>query len=105
MARIRIRIKQRDPYQIEKQDPDPYKGEKQDPDPHQKGLDPQHCPPYPNKRYLTKKREEIRFDLARAAGRWGKLAEENFHLSKKNLKKLISHAGLVTTPYTFHDRW
>ncbi len=41
MVRIRTRIKQPDPYQIEKQDP--YQSEKQDPDPYQKGLDPQHC--------------------------------------------------------------
>ncbi len=51
--RIRIRVKQSDPYQSEKHDLDPYQSEKhdsdpyqsdkQDPDPYQNGLDPQHC--------------------------------------------------------------
>jgi hypothetical protein len=35
-ARIRIRIKQSDPDQIENQDPDPFQSEQQDPDPHHK---------------------------------------------------------------------
>jgi hypothetical protein len=41
MAKIRIRIKKSDPYQIESQGPDPYQSEKPDPD--QKDRDPQHC--------------------------------------------------------------
>ncbi len=40
--RIRIRIKQSDPDQIEKQDPDRYQSDKQHPDPYTKDLDPQH---------------------------------------------------------------
>ncbi len=41
-VRLRIHIKQLDPYQIEKQDPNPYQSKRQDPDPYQKGLDSPH---------------------------------------------------------------
>jgi hypothetical protein len=67
-VRIRIRFKQPDPYQIEKQDPDPYKSEKQDLDPpYQNGRDPQHCSPHVKRYFILTFMASLNFRVSTSA--------------------------------------